>query len=118
MDPMVVGETGSPPARPEAIRPHRALAIVKEASGDTDMDAGIVTDIGGGRCIADGNGDIHKNNHGDRLIACTGIMLAFRWYITHSEPVSAITTMMTVKISAIRVQPFSAWEVMCRKKTM
>lgn len=44
-----------------------------------------------------------------------GIMLWLRWYITHSEPDSAITTRITVKISAITVQPFSALVFMCRK---
>ena len=38
--------------------------------------------------------------------------------MTHSEPVSAITTMTTVKIIAIMVQPFSDRVFMCRKYTM
>ena len=42
-------------------------------------------------------------------------MLWFMWYITHSEPVSVITTITTVKISAIMVQPPSDLAFMCRK---
>ena len=44
-----------------------------------------------------------------------GIMFWFIWYMTHSEPVSAITTTISVNISAISVQPFSDLEFMCRK---
>ena len=44
-----------------------------------------------------------------------GIMLLLRWFITHSEPDSAITTMTMVKISAIMLQPFSDLVFMCRK---
>ena len=47
-----------------------------------------------------------------------GIMLWFRWYITHNEPLSVITTSTTVKISASMVQPFSDFAFMCRKYTM
>ena len=45
----------------------------------------------------------------------TGIMLAFRWYITHSEPDSVMTTSVSVKISDIIDQPLSTFEFMCRK---
>src|SRR3954468_2911519 len=44
-----------------------------------------------------------------------GIMLLLRWFITHSEPDRAITTMTMVKISAIMLQPFSDVVFMCRK---
>jgi hypothetical protein len=44
-----------------------------------------------------------------------GIMLVFRWYITHSEPDRAMTTTMIVKIRASMVQPPSDLEFMCRK---
>ena len=49
------------------------------------------------------------------LIWWMGIMLLLRWFITHSEPDSAITTMTMVKISAIMLQPFSDFVFMCRK---
>ncbi|MFK4679888.1 hypothetical protein ABIF39_001645 [Bradyrhizobium diazoefficiens] len=49
------------------------------------------------------------------LIWWIGIMLLLRWFITHSEPDSAITTMTMVKISAIMLQPFSDFVFMCRK---
>jgi len=53
--------------------------------------------------------------HGNWLASCSGIMFAFRWYITHSEPESAMTTMTIVKSSAIIVQPPSELAFMCRK---
>ena len=49
------------------------------------------------------------------VISWIGIMLLLRWFITHSEPDSAITTMTMVKISAIMLQPFSDLVFMCRK---
>src|SRR3954453_13741153 len=49
------------------------------------------------------------------VISWIGIMLLLRWFITHSEPDSAITTMTMVKISAIMLQPFSDLVLMCRK---
>ena len=55
------------------------------------------------------------------LRICSGdgaIMLVLRWYITHMDPLSVMTTSTRVKISDIHVQPPSAFEVMCRKNTM
>ncbi len=49
------------------------------------------------------------------VISWIGIMLLLRWFMTHSEPDSAITTMTMVKISAIMLQPFSDLVFMCRK---
>ena len=48
----------------------------------------------------------------------SGIVLVFRWYIIHSDPLSVMTTSTSVKISDIHAQPPSAFEVMCRKNTM
>ncbi|MCY1236142.1 hypothetical protein D9M72_487850 [compost metagenome] len=44
-----------------------------------------------------------------------GIMLLFRWNITHSEPVSVITTSTSVNISDSMFQPPSDLAFMCRK---
>src|SRR5262249_24675711 len=44
-----------------------------------------------------------------------GIMLPLRWFMTHTEPDIAITTITMVKISAIMLQPFSDLGLMCRK---
>ena len=44
-----------------------------------------------------------------------GIMLVFRWYITHSEPVSVMTTSTSVNISDSMFQPPSDLAFMCRK---
>ena len=44
-----------------------------------------------------------------------GIMLWLRWYMTHTEPASMITTSVMVKISAMKVQPPSDFVLMCRK---
>ena len=57
----------------------------------------------------------HANAHFMPVISWIGIMLLLRWFITHSEPDSAITTMTMVKISAIMLQPFSDLVFMCRK---
>ena len=53
-----------------------------------------------------------------RLCRCCvviGIMFWFRWYITHNDPASVITTSTIVKISARKVQPPSERAFMCRK---
>src|SRR5579872_4208802 len=47
-----------------------------------------------------------------------GIMLSFRWYITHNEPLKAMTTSMSVNNRASRDQPPSVRAFMCRKYTM
>ena len=57
----------------------------------------------------------HAIAHFIPVISCIGIMLLLRWFITHSEPDSAITTMTMVKINAIMLQPFSDLGLMCRK---
>ena len=57
----------------------------------------------------------HEIAHFIPVISWIGIMLLLRWFITHSEPDSAITTMTMVKISAIMLQPFSDFGLMCRK---
>jgi len=57
----------------------------------------------------------HGIAHFIPVISWIGIMLLFRWFITHSEPDSAITTITMVKISAIMLQPFSDLGLMCRK---
>jgi len=44
-----------------------------------------------------------------------GIMLWLRWYITHNEPASVITTSTSVKIRASIDQPPSTLVFMCRK---
>src|SRR5262245_58008313 len=56
----------------------------------------------------------HRLRHGMFLI-CSGdgsVMFVFRWYITHSDPDSVITTSTIMKISDIHVQPPSAFDVM------
>ena len=62
----------------------------------------------GGRCG-------HRPPHIGWSPGAIGIMLLLRWYITHSEPASMITTMTTVKISAIIDHPPSERVFMCRK---
>ena len=57
----------------------------------------------------------HEIAHFIPVISWIGIMLLLRWFITHSEPDSAITTITMVKISAIMLQPFSDLGLMCRK---
>lgn len=57
----------------------------------------------------------HGTAHFIPVISWIGIMLLLRWFITHSEPDSAITTITMVKISAIMLQPFSDLGLMCRK---
>ena len=58
----------------------------------------------------------HEIAHFIPVISCIGIMLLLRWFITHSEPDSAITTITMVKISAIIVQPPSDCGFICKKK--
>ena len=56
-------------------------------------------------------------SHGMSCMSCmdAGIMLSFKWYITHSEPLNAITTSITVNSSASRLQPPSERVFMWRK---
>src|SRR6202048_2184709 len=61
--------------------------------------------------------------HGILRMSCipcieAGIILWFRWYMTHSEPLSAITTSMMVKSSANSVHPPSALVFIWRKYTI
>ena len=64
-----------------------------------------------------GHAHTHRHPHGMFFIISwvIGIMLALRWCMTQSEPASAMPTMMSVKISAISVQPPSERGFMCRK---
>ena len=82
----------------------------------TDAGDHVASRSGVGRCAS----GARRRRHGMFLI-CSGdgsVMLVFRWYITHSEPHSVMTTSTSVKISDIHVQPPSAFDVMCRKNTM
>src|SRR3546814_16663216 len=57
--------------------------------------------------------------HGCWFMACgIGIMLVFRWCITHSDPASAMPRTMIVKTSEVSDQPTSAFGVMWRKTAM
>ena len=93
-----------------------------DAEGDQESEGGEREDRepqGGARSLAARPGCLVCHGHGLAhfipVVSCIGIMLLLRWFMTHSEPDSAITTMTMVKISAIMLQPFSDLGLMCRK---
>ena len=71
--------------------------------------------VGGAR-IFDRRAVVGGTGQGRVLVVCMpGIILEFRWNITHSVPVSVITTSTSVKISASMFQPPSDLALRCRK---
>lgn len=70
----------------------------------------------GWRAVA-GAGVWRRGRQGMFFMSCTdmGIMLAFMWYMTQSDPASVMTTSTIVKISASMFQPLSDLASMCRK---
>ncbi len=73
--------------------------------------------LAAGHCVAGVAVWRRGRRQGMFFMSCTdiGIMLAFMWYMTQSEPASVMTTSTMVKISASMFHPLSDLASMCRK---
>lgn len=90
-----------------------------KGKGRTDRQShpGRRASLAAGRCVVVGAGVWRRGRQGMFFMSCTdiGIMLAFMWYMTQSDPASVMTTSTIVKISASMFQPLSDLASMCRK---